>query len=110
MSRVAGSPTPVKEAMACGAIPICTKYGTTDFILSDFNGYVVPVDEVENIVNLITLLADNYDKRMHIAANAVDTMKRYEWQVIADQFIYAILEGQKRGDALLKERDWYIQR
>jgi len=110
MSRVAGSPTPVKEAMACGAIPICTKYGTTDFVLDGHNGFIAPVDDPAYVANLLVNLHDSYELRQQIAQSAVDTAQQYTWDKIAARFISAISEGKSRGDELLKKRDWYIQR
>jgi len=110
MSRLAGSPVTVKEAMACGAISLCTKYGTTDFVLSDVNGYIIPVDDTNRVAELINLLADNYDRRVQLAANAAETVLKYNWTVIGMDFINAINEGIERGDELLKQRNWHIQR
>lgn len=111
MSRVSGSPVPVKEAMACGAIPICTKYGTTDFVLGGYNGYIVPVDDVSYAVDMIQRFVMWPDElRTKIAQNAVETMQDYTWENIAMLFERAIEEGKSRGDDLLKNRNWKIQR
>ena len=53
MSRLAGSPTPVIEAMACGVVPICTKYGTNDFVYNDVNGYIVGTDNVVELARTL---------------------------------------------------------
>jgi len=106
-SRVAGSPTPVKEAMACGAIPICTKYGTTDFVLDGYNGRIIPPDNIMSLSNQIVSIANlSYEKRCDIASQAAEYVKQFSWDHIAMRFESALGEGINRGDELLKTRNW----
>lgn len=114
LSRVAGSPTPVKEAMACGCIPIVTKYGTTDFILGGYNGFIVPPDDPQRVVDIIINIINDKDVEEVISdmssAAYTDIQMNYEWSDIAKSFILAIEEGLRRGDELLNFRDWSLRR
>lgn len=115
LSRVAGSPTPVRETMACGCIPIATKYGTTDFILNSYNGYIVPPDDPQIVADLITdIIGQENDvgEIMNDLSNAAcDTAHPdFGWDRIANNFLLALEEGKRRGDELLKFRDWSLRR
>ncbi len=115
LSRVAGSPTPVKESMACGCIPIATKYGTTDFILNGYNGYIVPPDDPQMVANLIMNIIKEQEASCEIMSDlsnaAADHAKEnFGWDKIAKSFLLALEEGKRRGDELLKFRDWSLRR
>ncbi len=115
LSRVAGSPTPVREAMSCGCIPIATKYGTTDFLLSGYNGYIVPPDDPQMVANLIMDIIREqdgvYDIMSDLSHAAADyAEENFGWDKIAKNFLLALEEGMKRGDELLKFRDWSLRR
>lgn len=107
LSRVAGSPTPVKEAMACGAIPICTRYGTTDFVLDGYNGYIVGQDNSGRICDILETLS--YGVRESLSKNASQGVVGWSWDYIATNFEAAIEEGLQRTD-LLTEKKWNIRR
>lgn len=106
-SRLAGSPTPPKEAMACGCLCIATPYGATDFIIDDFNGYIVPVDDPEAIA---ARLHDYYylpSATKHIMHDLATSfvLGRYDWSMISAYFRRAIEEGLERSDLLLP-KEW----
>lgn len=106
-SRLAGSPTPVKEAMACGAIPVCTYYGATDFVLSGYNGYIIPPDNPIAVSDtIIYLVQRGVLFREHMAKQAEEYTRQWTWDHVADRFVSAIMEGQEKGDDLLKFRGW----
>lgn len=100
-SRLAGSPTPPKEAMACGAVCISTPYGATDFILDGINGFIVPVNDVaatgDKILGYLDL-PDNPRRQMHNLA--LQSMQLYSWKSIAIMLLLAIKEGLDRKDLL----------
>jgi glycosyltransferase involved in cell wall biosynthesis len=97
-SRLAGCPTPVVEAMACGTIPICTKYGTTDFVSNGYHGEIVGTDSPEDIANALERLWNSELWLRTIAAQC--GAKERTWAHIADNFVNAILDGTKRNDLL----------
>lgn len=106
-SRLAGSPTPPKEAMSCGCIAICTPYGATDFILDEWNGYIVPVDDSEAIAsrlfNYYYLPSQTKEMLHNNAANTI--YQNYNWSAISAYFKWAIEEGLRRSDLLLP-KEW----
>ncbi len=100
-SRLAGSPTPPKEAMACGAVCVSTPYGATDFILNGMNGFIVPVNDYaatgEAIIKYVEM--PNHSKaEMHRLA--LETMKPYSWESITSMFLLAIKEAEARVELL----------
>ncbi len=106
-SRLAGSPTPIKESMACGAIPICTPYGTTDFVLNEFNGYIVPVDDSQAVKGALLDFWTRSDRnKLRMMDNVLSIMRDYTWTSIANRFLSAIEEGIDRGDELLQPKQW----
>lgn len=53
-SRVEGGPVPLLEAMSCGTAVVTTPVGTAlDFVKDDFNGLMVPTEDVESIAKAI---------------------------------------------------------
>jgi len=108
MSRLAVSPTCGKECTATGAIPIFTKYGTTDFILNGHNGFIVPVDDYNKLARILIYLSrpDQNTFLKEISLNAYRESTNYSWELVAQRFIKAIEEGIERGDELLEFRKW----
>lgn len=105
-SRLAGSNTTVKEAMACGAVVIGTPYGNTDMILDGINGFIVPVDDsiaIENKIKNYLNMSDNSRRQMHELA--FNSIKGYSWEGITSMFLLALNEGINRRD-LLWEKKW----
>jgi len=101
-SRLAGCPTPVIESMACGTVPICTRYGTTDFVLNDYNGFIVPSDAPGKIAIALKRAAlESLDLGIY-SENAVGQVKDRNWDAIAYNFDIAIAEGLSRADLLEK--------
>jgi glycosyltransferase involved in cell wall biosynthesis len=70
------------EAMACG-VPVIVSENTfgTDVVLDGYNGYVVPIRDVDAIVDRIRLLADDESLRLSMARNARATAERYTWDI-----------------------------
>ena len=107
ISRLAGSPTAPKEALACGCIPICTPYGTTDFIQTGYNGYIVPPDDPVAVANAIidySLLSSFEQGDLYY--NALASVEKYTWKDIAQRLLAAVNEGLVRGSELLEPKKW----
>jgi glycosyltransferase involved in cell wall biosynthesis len=103
-SRLAGCPTPVIEAMACGTIPICTKYGTTDFVSSGYSGEIVGTDSPDDIAEAFCRLWNTRDSKLYIRSfAAMSGAKNKTWKHITNSFTEAIEVGQSREN-LLKPR------
>lgn len=108
-SRLAGCPTPPKEAMACGCVPIVTPYGATDFVLDGSNGYVVPVDDPQAVANAIKAYTINWSDNgtyQLCCQNRDYIHDHFSWDKIADRFESAVNEAARRGDELLENKQW----
>jgi len=104
-SRLAGSPTIPKEAMICGCIPICTYYGAVDYILSGYNGFIIPPDNMFAITNTVKFLSEDPELVRQISQNAIEYCERFTWDKIAQRMVFAINEGLLRMD-LLETKVW----
>ncbi len=102
-SRLAGCPTIPKESMGCGCISLCTIYGASDYILSGWNGFLIPVDRPDIITKILDDLSE--DDILNMQYRAIQTMKDHTWTHIAKRFEYAINEGLNRKNLLL-EKEW----
>ncbi len=81
-SLIEGFPMTALEAMACG-VPVIVSENTfgTDVVLDGYNGYVVPIRDVDAIVDRVRLLADDESLRLSMARNARATAERYTWDI-----------------------------
>lgn len=81
--RRAGWCNPVAEAIACGAVPVCTDIGAVrDFALHNKTALVVPVDDAEAMAeSAIRLLEDN-SLRQGLAENGWKTIQRFSYDLI----------------------------
>ncbi len=102
-SRLAGSPTPVVESMACGAMPICTSYGTTDYVLSGHNGFIVSTDDARAIADILIKMYENRPLLESIRNESISSVSNRTWTNMAENFIVAIEECIGRKD-LMEER------
>ena len=66
----------ILEAMACG-VPVVTTnvFGPSEILTQDFDGVMIPPDDVEALVQSITLLLEDEDLRASIGRNARKTME-----------------------------------
>lgn len=76
------------EAMACG-VPVIVSENTfgTDVVLDGVNGYVVPIRDVDAIVERVRLLADDESLRLSMARNARATAERYAWDTFGRRLL-----------------------
>jgi glycosyltransferase involved in cell wall biosynthesis len=83
-SRSEGFSLPILEAMACGCVVISTDCGgPRDIIMNGENGFLVPVGDVDEIVNKVRLLLSNKQLRAKCLANSKETVKKFNWEVSA---------------------------
>lgn len=94
-SRLAGSPTPVKESMSCGCIPISTYYGANDFILDRWNGFIIPPDNPQAVCDCVCQINElSLKERQEIGDfNAKYIRKKYNWDRVTKDFLLALREG-----------------
>jgi glycosyltransferase involved in cell wall biosynthesis len=84
-SRSEGFSCPVLEAMACGCAVVATDCGgPRDIIVDGENGFLVPVGDVDRMVERIRFLLSHPEVRQRIVANARQTAERFSWDHSVD--------------------------
>ena len=85
-SRREGLPKAVMEAMAVGLPIIATDVrGNRDLVKNGENGYLVPLDDVEQTVIVIKRLIDSEDLRRSMGEKSKELVKQYDLQNIISQ-------------------------
>jgi glycosyltransferase involved in cell wall biosynthesis len=96
-SLVEGFPLTALEAMACG-VPVIVSENTfgADVVSDGENGFVVPIRDVDAIVDRLRFLADHPADRIAIGKNARATAERYSWAKFAERLM-ALLASPETG-------------
>ena len=90
-SREEGGPKSILESMACGVPLVSSKVGMAeDIILDGINGFLVDVEDIDNLYNKASSLIENKDLRIKIIKNGLDTVKSYSWKKISKQYFNKI--------------------
>jgi len=85
-SRREGLPKAVMEAMAVGLPIIATDVrGNRDLVKNGENGYLVPLDDVEQTVIVIKRLIDSEDLRRSMGEKSKELVKQYDLRNIISQ-------------------------
>ena len=88
-----GFPNVIGEAMSAG-IPVvafdCVA-GPSEMIIDNENGFLIPLFDYKLFQEKLSLLMDNDSLRETMGAKAKDTIKRFEVNIIGDQFYNFIL-------------------
>ena len=76
------------EAMACG-IPVITTnvFGPGEIVRPDYDGIVVPPDDVNALADAVVLLLSDRELREKIAQNAIMTAQEYDIRQYARQLL-----------------------
>ena len=83
-SREEGGPKAILESMATGVPVVSTKVGMAPDIIKDHhNGYIVDVDNVEEMKNCAGELINNNSIRSSIIQNGLKTVQKYKWETIS---------------------------
>lgn len=70
------------EAIACGACLVSTAYtGVLEYAENEYNALLSPVKDVDMLVANVSRLFDNEEERIRIAANGIESVKKYSWDV-----------------------------
>ena len=87
-SREEGGPKAILESMASGVPIVSTNVGMAeDVILNSVNGYIVPVADHIKLSNILGELLASHKSRENIRTNAFGTIKKYDWNVVAEQYL-----------------------
>jgi glycosyltransferase involved in cell wall biosynthesis len=93
-----GFSMPVLEAMACGCVVVATDCGGPRDIVEDgVNGFLVPVRDVEAILNRVQMLIDNPDLCSRVREQGFRTVRRFTWEKCIDELertLSAIADGK----------------
>lgn len=76
------------EAMACG-IPVIVSENTFggDIVIDGHNGYVVPIRDVDAIVDRVQRLANDESLRSTMGMNARTTAEQYSWEAFGRRLV-----------------------
>lgn len=87
LSDYEGMPGSIMDGMACGLVPVCTKFnGIDELILHKKNGILVN-DRQESFFNTIIYLLNNPEKRKEYSTNARNhIINNYSLQVTVDRW------------------------
>jgi len=88
-----GCPLVTYEAMACKLpVAITTNTGTSQMIRHGHNGFVLPVRDVDAIMDVIQKIYDEPDYGEFIGNNARKTVEGYTWKKYEDRYMKIIKE------------------
>lgn len=91
--RRAGWANPVAEAMACGTACVSTDIGAVhDFAEDEVTALLVPVDNDKALADAIVRLLGNLSLRKKLAANGLDRIKQYDYNIIGKRLADALEE------------------
>jgi len=81
------------EAMACGAVPVVSRYaGISEIIKTDINGYIVDPLQTGSISSTIErLISYPYIKIQNLRRAAIATAFQYSWANVAKMFLRKVL-------------------
>jgi glycosyltransferase involved in cell wall biosynthesis len=86
-SRVEGGPKSILESMASNVPIISTRVGMApDVIENGKNGYVLPVEDTDGIVNTCISIAKDSQVKKQIVENASNTVLDYDWTIISQKY------------------------
>lgn len=84
---------PVGEAMMCGAAVVCTDTdGYKEMVEDGANGIIVPVGDVRQMVEKVSELFDNRDRRIELALKGHATIQSFTWESSTGKLIDLIEE------------------
>ncbi len=87
-SREEGGPKAILESMASGVPIVSTNVGMAeDVILNEVNGYIAPVADHIKLSSILGELFGSNDKRESVSVNGLKTIKKYDWNIIAKQYL-----------------------
>lgn len=86
-SREEGGPKALIESMATGIPVLSTKCGMSpDIIVNGNNGFLIETDALQKIIDYTELLSLERLSRKKIVDNALQTVRKYNWNLIARQY------------------------
>lgn len=104
-SRNEGLPTTLMQALACGLPAIVSDIGgCRDLVKNNFNGYLVPLNNVEYFTEKILKLLKEEKKCLNLARNAVSfAQANYDYSNVVDE-LECIIKGDETNAELVKKQ------
>ncbi len=98
-SREEGGPKALMESMATGVPLISTRMGMApDIIKNGENGCMVEVDDIKGIVRCADVILADIEARNRMINNGLQTVEKYDWDVIAGQYTKLYMEVIKDNE------------
>jgi glycosyltransferase involved in cell wall biosynthesis len=90
-SESEGFGLPVLEAMACGCVVVATDCGgPRDLIIDGETGFLVPIGDVERIVETAVMLVDDVKLCEKMRTNSLKRVKQFSWEKCVDELELAL--------------------
>lgn len=75
------------EAMACGCVLVSTAYkGVFEYAKEGYNALLVPVKDVNALVEAVVKVFEDYSIRKKLVFNAQETVRNFSWKKAVDKF------------------------
>jgi len=75
------------EAMACGAVLVCSEYkGAKEYAIDNYNALISPIGDIEKLISNVKKVFDDDGLRNRLMENGVNTAKKFSWQNAVDLF------------------------
>jgi glycosyltransferase involved in cell wall biosynthesis len=95
-SRVEGGPKAILESWATGVPLVSTNVGMVPDLMEDGkDGFLVDVDDVENLYLKSKLILEDKKLRNFFIANGLEAVKKNDWNVIAKRYKEEIYDKLK---------------
>jgi glycosyltransferase involved in cell wall biosynthesis len=91
-SLIEGMPLVVLEAMACGLPVIVTPNGPGDIVRDGLDGYVVPMRDVDAIIDRLNILKNNPELRLTMGMNARKRSVQFSWDAYKQKAVQKIID------------------
>jgi len=99
-SRDEGGPAGVLEAMASGVAVVSTRTGIpADLIASGTNGVLVPTSDAAALADAAADLLEDASRRASLARAALDSIRPYDWTVVAGRYLDELYRPLGLGQA-----------
>jgi len=92
-SRYEGFPHVILEAMSAGAAVVATDVGgNAEVVRNGENGYLVPLDDQETLVERVTRLLEDAALRQHFSNRAAEEVRGFNWKSMVTRTESVLLE------------------
>ena len=86
-SRAEGGPKALLESWATGVPVVSTRVGMpADLIEDGANGFLCDIEDAEALAEAASTLASDKALRARVAAKALETVRSYDWPLIAERY------------------------